>query len=338
MVDSVNTQKTTFFKRVGNFFKKNSNTIGRALWTLGDTAMDISMTGVKMSAMEAMLKQGNIWSCGGYGCFGGYGGYTQGYNIPWFAQADPMGLTGWMGTPGYANSYLSQQGIENAYMYGAILRAQGGNQNLSPYAQLNQYQQLQQLQQNIPQKMDYKASKIDADQETETGKNLDTATNELVNEKGEAVDGKAVSLGDYSNAETYKQNLIDKAKSYTAHIAGTYKGEKAEGLVTKEQFINSELDKKEFKNETEKQQFKQYLEIAFSKIDMNGDTKLDYTEYAAMLATFDQEYGSTQQRDHDGKISSTDYAKWNKAMVNTQSYEFDNAIRENRNMLFKKQS
>ncbi len=61
-VESTNTQNTSFFKKVGNWFNKNGNSVGKGMQIAGTAAMGIGMTGMFIDAMNK--PDSSIFGCG----------------------------------------------------------------------------------------------------------------------------------------------------------------------------------------------------------------------------------------------------------------------------------
>ena len=71
-----------------------------------------------------------------------------------------------------------------------------------------------------------------------------------------------------------------------------------------------------------------------NKIDQNGDGYADWKELAAVMATLDTD--TSQQKDKDGTIKSSDYAKWSALMSQNNTNEFDYKVRASYTQLFSK--
>ncbi len=69
---STSTQtKPTFMQRVGKWFNKNGNAVGKAMQVTGTTAMGAGMTGM---FIDAMNKPSSIFGCGNYSPYSMMGG------------------------------------------------------------------------------------------------------------------------------------------------------------------------------------------------------------------------------------------------------------------------
>ena len=321
---------TNAAKSTGKWFNKNGGTVGKIMSAVGDTAMQ---TGMTLAQFEVM-KNGSIW---GMGCMGMGYGMPMGYGLDFYANYDPLGLSGWMGMSGSGyNPYLTQMGNQMAYNMGAATMQQLMLQNNQ--SQIN-YSQYFQNSVNVNQNIKADFAKLDVSkQDTQAGKEFDKGTDALTKD-GEAIQGKTFSFGltKSNNQKTDTANYQDKvqnvAKSYVAHIDSEY-GNK-DGAITLEEFKKHEMSKLgNSADDTKKAQSKQMAETAFKKLDLNGDNKLDWKEYSAAFTTFDQSSSGT---DLDGVIKSEDYANWSTALGDATSTKFDKAARTNYLQLFKKQ-
>lgn len=150
--------KTSFFKKIGNWFKKNGNTVGKAMQLGGTTAMGVGLTGMFIHEMNRPSR--SIFGNGYCGC-NSFGMYSS------MANFDPMGMTGWMNGMlgmngcfgnsgsmfGYGNFGCcpTMMGQNMAYQMGMQARMQDMMYPQNNYAFLNnQYQ----LQQNYPESND----------------------------------------------------------------------------------------------------------------------------------------------------------------------------------------
>ena len=320
------TKKSSFFKKIGNWFNKNGNTVGNVMSAVGDTAMS---TGMTLAQMEVMRK-GSIWGMGFMGC-----GMPLGYGMDYYTQCDPLGISGWMGygAGGY-NPYLTQMGNQMAFDWGAVTMQQMMAQQ---QLQANQYSQFN-INQNVNQNINVN-QKIQADfaeldvskQDTKDGKEFDDATNGLTDEKGNAISGKKYSFG-ITDKKDYSEKIQEKAKNYVAHI--DKESGNSDGAITLEEYTKHEMAKlPSDATEEQKAQAKKMAEIAFNKLDLTGDNKLDWKEYSAALSTFDQKFGGTEL---DGTITSEDYSKWSTELGGSTGTKFENAARTNYLSLFKK--
>ena len=317
-------------KSIGKWFNKNGDTVGNVMSALGNTAMQ---TGMTLGQIE-MMKHGSIW---GMGYMSMSLGMPMGYGMGFYSNCDPLGVSGWMGTQGYGTDpHLTYMGNQMAYNMGAATMQQIMAQNNSQNIQYNQYFS-NLTNNNTKLKTDF--AKLDiSNQSTIAGKDFDKATDELTNE-GEAVSGKKFSFGltkgenSKIDAANYNAKVQETAKSYLAHIDTEY-GDK-DGGISLEEFTKHEMSKlKSDATDSEKAQAKSIAQNAFKKMDLNGDNKLDWKEYSAVLATFDQKFGGTEL---DGQITSEDYAAWSADLSNPYSTKFNNAARTNYLQMFKKQ-
>ena len=160
--------------------------LSQSFQKLGNGLMQTGMTSVVLRNMNS--------GCCGNSIFGprfglGFGGMNFGMGITPQMMADPMGFT-WLQNPMQSNYQNNAYGNMIAAQYGAYLGAQvRATASNSQFPQFNLLTQLQQAQKT---NAEY-AGDLDKNQETESGKAFDEATNEM--SEGE-------------NAKDY--NIIDK--------------------------------------------------------------------------------------------------------------------------------
>ena len=349
---------TSFFKKIGNWFNKNGNTLGRAMQITGSAAMGVGVTGMFIHEMKHPSR--SIFGSGYCGCntFGMFGP---------MASIDPMGMTGWMNGMGGLFGMNSGFGMGGLFGYGNMggctsmmglnIAAQMGQQarlmdmanpynNYSylnnQYATLNNYSALRRQPDRAndivdidvsgpdsSKKENYKFSDVDSDQETETGKAFNDKLNGMFGKDFKAKEGSKVELAsveDTNDPEKYKEAVSNIAKSYIAHI-DKESGDGKDG-VSLEEFIKQET--LETQNSKITGSVKITAEYAFKKMDMNSDGKLDWKEYAAAIRTFD----TNSSGKIDGVIDVKDYKTWSELLGEAQSNKFDNTIRKNYKNLF----
>ena len=97
-IDATNKSNTSFFKKVGNWWNKNGNTVGKGMQIAGTTAMGVGVTGMFIDAMNK--PDNSIFGSGyGYGCYpysmmGGFGGCCSQYSM-----MNPMMMNSMMMNP-----------------------------------------------------------------------------------------------------------------------------------------------------------------------------------------------------------------------------------------------
>ena len=75
-------------------------------------------------------------------------------------------------------------------------------------------------------------------------------------------------------------------------------------------------------------------QIAFNRIDQNGDGKLDYKELGAVFATLDRDSEDKQ----DGVITSEEFEKNSEGLHEPNNTNFEKLLRENYNNLYNQKS
>lgn len=340
----------TFWQSIKNGF--NNGNIAKWTQVAGQTAFTIGATGALIHGMNNSCNCQN--SIFGGGCFGGnnmnmFGG---GFNMfgcgggNWFSPANPYVNPMGIGFPNYQN----QMDMLNV-QYGNQLAYNWGWQKGMEARLAAQQQQLAQLQQQSPQflpKTNNKyAGDISKDQSTELGKSYDEKAKEMVDEKGKAVSGKSFdivkggikNIGEKGSEERkealkqYKEAVTELGKSYLAEMDGT-SGD-GNGQVTQEEFVEHSLrDLSSEATSDKKQTAKLLAQIAFNRIDQNGDGKLDYKELGAVFATLD----SDSKGKLDGVITSEEFEKNSEGLHESSNTNFEKLLRKNYNDLYKQKS
>ena len=293
--------------------------IGNAFTKLGSGLMQTAATSYVLR--NSTHCGGSIFGFGG-GCFGG----RMGFGMPsmYNPMSNPMGIG--VFSPNTYNPINNQYGNALAYQWGASLAQQAKMNNLG-----SMYQQ----QQTTLQKTDNKyAGDIDENQDTTKGQEYTKETNKLVDEEGNAIKDKSYTISTPKDKEQYKNDLSELGKSYLADIDKSVGN--GDGEISLDEFASYEMKNglPSKADAAKKSQAWQLTQIAFSKLDQNGDNKLDWKEMAAAMATFDTDTTGKAEKDLDGKITSTDYETWSQSMVNQSSNIFDNAVRKNYEQLF----
>lgn len=308
-----------------NFMQRLSQTLTK----MGAGLTQTAMTGIALNSMNHCCQSPSIF---GFGCGGGFGyglGMNYGIGIPQQMLADPMGFT-WLPNPMNMYSQNNAYGNMIAAQYGYSLGLQARAEAAAQTAAMQRNQQL-------PKTNAEYAGDIDENQETESGKAFNNATNAMSsNEKAE--DFNIInSYTDPDNkvqcAQEYKAAVSNLAKSYAADMDSNGNKDKR---VTAEEFVNYELAKLD-SNATEehKAQAKQMALNAFNKIDQNGDGLADWKELAATIATFDTNTDSTNENaTKDGTISVKDFTKWSTLLGQQGANAFDTTVRNSYKQLF----
>ena len=306
-----------------NIMQKLSHTFQK----LGNGLLQTGMTSVVLRNMNSGYCGNSIWF---KHCRPSFGfGMNYGMGIPPQMMADPMGFT-WLPNPMQTNYQNNAYGNMIAYQYAANLAAQAKLE-----AAANNYTYTSQL----PKTNATYAGDIDKNQETDTGKAFDKATDDMQNndEKGFDIINKYTNPDDKTKcAEEYRNSVSNLAKSYAANIDKS--SGNSDNKVTSEEFINQELSKLDPNaNAQVKAQAKQMALNAFNKIDQNGDGYADWKELAATIATFDTNTNVTQKsnRTKDGTINSKDYKNWSTLLSQQGANLFDTTVRNSYIQLFK---
>ncbi len=315
-----------------NFMQRLSST----LLKMGDGFTKTAMTGIALKSMNSCCAHPSIFSGGCRGFGYGYGGIGIGFGVTPQMMADPMGFS-WL--PNYSNIDYAQNaayGNMLAYQYGLNLAARSNAQIAANRATSMQQQQLQKTN------ADY-AGDLEANQETDTGKAFDQATDAMSDKDGNPISGKEYTIIDsYSDpndakkcADEYRKAVSDIGKSYAADI-DTSSGN-SDRKVTVEEFTKYEMSKLSSDATEDTKKAAQFMaQTAFNKIDQNGDGYADWKELASAVATFDTDTESDAKQPLDGKISSNDFAKWSALLSQAGSNEFDINVRKSYTQLFGK--
>ena len=301
----------------------NWSNFGNALSRLGAGLMQ---TGVTSYALRASTNPWNNTSIFGFGGCGMMGGMMGGMMSPY---SNPLGVNPYSG---FSTQMQNPYGNALAYQWGT---------NLFNLAKANSVSYPQMLQSsntnNTTKKTDNEyAGDIDSNQDTTQGKAFNKATSEMVDADGEVVKDKSFTISQSSDGEGYTKDLSNLSKSYLADIDKSVGN--GDGEITADEYINYEI-KNSLPSNADAQQKSDAMklgQISFSKLDQNGDNKLDWKEMAASFATFDSDSTGKSKKDLDGKITSEDYATWSEYLVNQNSNVFDTNVRKNYTQLFDK--
>ena len=303
----------------------NWSNIGNTLARLG--------SGLTQTAMTSYTLRASTNPCN-YSIFG-FGGCGMGYSMgmggmmsPYNSIANPMGI-------GVFNQYNAYNAMNT--QYGNALAAQWG-MTLMQQAKMNNISLPQMYQTtNKTQKTDNEyAGDIDKNQDTTQGAAFNKATSEMVDEDGEVVKDKSFTISQAKDGEEYTKDLSNLSKSYLADIDKSVGN--GDGEISVDEYINYEMKSQNLANANaeQKSDAMKLGQIAFSKLDQNGDNKLDWKEMAAAFATFDTDTANISKDKRDGKITSEDHEKWSLYLGNQNSNVFDTTVRKNYTQLFGK--
>lgn len=206
----------------------------------------------------------SVWT---QGCYGGYsggcmGGYMGGYS-PYNNAAIGMA---------YQNGYASTMA--------AIQSAIAGSQPVA----------------DLPDTDAPAASAVDANQDTMAG-----AAFEVSEKTGQNFDFAKTSLESITDAAKkqakYNELTQQLAKSLLMNIDKN--SGNSDGYLALDEFINNEMKNANL-TEEQKTQLKTKLQQAYSQLDQNGDSKVDWKELTAMIT-------GLYDTNHDGEITSEEF-------------------------------
>lgn len=263
----------------------------------------------------------------------GFGGCGMGCNMVFgmggMMSANPMGI-GLFGANNAYNAMNTQYSNALGYQWGLSLAQQAKNNNLAMpnFSTINSN--------NIKKTNNEYAGDIDKDQDTTQGKAFNKATSEMIDEDGKAVKDKSFTISQSKDGEEYTKDVSNLSKSYLADIDKSVGN--GDGEISVDEYINYEMKSQNLANADAKQKSDTMKlgQIAFSKLDQNGDNKLDWKEMAAAFATFDTDTANISKDKRDGKITSEDHEKWSLYLENQNSNVFDTTVRKNYTQLFGK--
>lgn len=314
--------------------------MGFSLNNLGDTLLKIGKNTLQTGTFYAAAKTLNspcnrglsIFGCGTFSpCMpmGIMGGYTLGYpgmggmGLGAYAYGANMALM----TP-YAQMAIGQA-CGQAAALADQLKAQSGGRFTIPGYQTPVLQMMQQQQQQIEPTNNEAAEKFSS-HNTELGEQFEEHTKTGATTQFVMSDWEGKAAGEEKDKE-YTQYASNFAKSYIANMDKKVGNEDNE--ITEEEFTkyNMASDLDENATEAEKAQNKTLSQIAFKKIDQNGDGKIDWKEMAATLSVYDSMSGS-----RDGKITNEELAAGGSELVNSASTTMDQKLRSEYTRLFGK--
>ena len=304
----------------GNWFKNNWVNCIKAL---GATATTVGFTGAMIRDMSkgGSCCRGSIFDgLGGRFCYNGYGNnfLTGAFGCSPMFFMNNFGASGWdtFGTSQYSGqmAYMAgAQAFNDQYMQ-AVLN--GANQYSAANTVIpgsNTDALADMVSETFKVKNEY-AGDIAKDQDTTLGTALDEAMN--------TADGSYKFAG--ITKDNYKEVLSNAGKSFGAVLDTN-----DDGYVSEDEFITSELNDLP---DADKTSATNSAKIAFDKIDINGDKKLDWKELAANFAAFDY-CGSDKL---DGNITNEQFKNMSRYLQTSGQNYFDNTIRQTYNYLFKK--
>lgn len=298
----------------------NWSNFGNALSKLGAGLIQTGMTSYALRASSNPCNT-SIFGFGGCGMMGGMmGGMMSPYS-------NPLGVNPYSG---FSTQTQNPYGNALAYQWGTNLF------NLAKANSLASQQTLLSSNPTIKKTNNEYAGDIDKDQDTTQGAAYNKATSEMVDKDGEAVKDKSFTISQSNEGEAYRKDVSNLSKSYLADIDKSVGN--GDGEITVDEYINYEMKSPNIANANaqKKSEAMKLGQIAFSKLDQNGDNKLDWKEMAAAFATFDSDSTGKAKKDLDGEITSDDYAAWSERLVNQRSNLFDTAVRKNYTDLFNK--
>lgn len=301
----------------------NWSNFGNSLSKLG---AGLIQTGMTSYALRTATNPCNTSIFG----FGGCGmGCNMGFGMGSMMSANPMGI-GLFGANNAYNAMNTQYSNALGYQWGLSLAQQAKNNNLAMpnFSTINSN--------NIKKTNNEYAGDIDKDQDTTQGKAFNKATSEMIDEDGKAVKDKSFTISQSKDGEEYTKDVSNLSKSYLADIDKSVGN--GDGEISVDEYINYEMKSQNLANANaeQKSDAMKLDQIAFSKLDQNGDNKLDWKEMAAAFATFDTDTANISKDKRDGKITSEDHEKWSLYLGNQNSNVFDTTVRKNYTQLFGK--
>lgn len=318
----------TFMNSIGNAFKTgwNNGNIQKGMQVAGATAFGVGAIG----AMAHEMKNGSIF---GGCCHGGYGmnpfcmsmGMTPYGMMGAGNMFDSMGMLNnysMMGT----NPCLTSAGQQWAFEWGRNLAMQQ-SMNPSLNGNFNMYNTEltdEQLEKIAPTR-DNERVPANPNADKKLGEKFDEGTTSLLKDK----DAEAVKLSETKftndNKTDYLANLEKLAESCIANIG-------SDGVIEEDDYIRHEIDKYEELHpdvditEQIRTRLENQIKVAFAKLDLNRDGKIDKREMTSALATFDtggKAIGTSNLA--NGEISATDYkSAYSSLLANDRTFANNN--------------
>ena len=284
------------------------NKFAQFFTSLSQTSLSAGMTSAMIRSQNNMSRNGSIFG----GCCGGRY-YSQGNMFNQF------GNFGYGNYGGFGNSCLGWSGQQWLAQLGLNMSAEQGwidgtaiREAAEAQAKARAAQQGKAGTPLAKQKDWLAADKIDSNQDKTAGEKLDQNTSQILNDKkGSTTIVSGLTANDANgNLEKYKTQVSELAKSYGASMDTN-----GDGYVSLDEYMAKEK------------------QIAFNKIDINGDGKLDWKELGAMLSTIDKDSSGNK----DGVITYSEISTWQQKMVDAQDNTFDKEIRKSYNLFGIKQ-
>lgn len=284
----------TIWQKIGTAFRngwKNGN-LAKGISAVGMGAFTVGMTG----AMIHDINKKNNCCDSIFGNLRGNKYLNLGHVRNGYYDVYSMPFLNDMGT----NPYLSMQGQQDAYLYGALLaQRQLQTQPLQLFPTQNE--SATQIKRNNKD-----AGDIDTDTTVDLGKNFNETTNKFGETDSDVTEFQFSKKQDGTeDAEQYKKDIKALAQSYIKYI-----DENNDGHISEEEFIEQEIKqfRKEKPNASEADIAKAKMTIKekFALMNLNKDDNgLDWKEISAALASYDA--GGNSDGRLDGKITREEF-------------------------------
>lgn len=245
--------------------------------------------------------------CGNSFSYGGYGG-AYGYDNPLETQF----LMGQAYGEGYALAEQMAMLNANNGMLNNPLMNFGMNPGMITGGQQTSLQKT-----NNPA-----AEKVDANQDTSLAEQFEQNVKDK--KSTQFVDNNWKDLADGEDKDIKHMDASDNfAKSYIMHMDKT--SGNSNGEITLDEFkqYNIKTDLGADATDAQKTQANKNSEIAFKKLDQNGDGKLDWKEMSSMFTVYD----SVLDGKYDGKISKDEVDAGNKALLTPDNTQIEEKLR-----------
>lgn len=336
----------TIFNKIGNFFNKNGNTVGKVMTATGATAMGVAGMGMMWRAMNSSsifggcgcMPMGGMpgmspFGMGGFGMGGmspfGMGGmspFGMGGMSPFgMGGMSPFGMGGYnMGGCSVFGGMNQMFGLQQAFMSGAQYVGSGNYQN-NPWGLLNGSY-------NFNTTTKSSLSDIDLDEQKRYNKVeydvAELAENEGDEDKGKKLDKKFNELneGEIKNiqlkaeGEDYATGISNMGKNYVRAMDTN-----GDGIIKEDEYVAFEKENNERLAKIDDAE--DYARLAFRKMDLNQDGKVDWKEMGAVMATFDE--------NDDGKITQSEYTNMANNLTKLKDNTFESKMKASYNTYFK---
>lgn len=291
------------------------NNLSNSLLKMGSSFLQM---GTFYSASKA-INSGCDGSIFGGGCYGGgiCGGSVFGYGGGYGGYDNPIETQYLMGQAyGQGFALAEQMSMMNAGglmgTYPVLPGMLPGNQTLTP------------AKTNNPA-----ADKVDKNQDTSLAEQFEQ---NIKDKKGtQFVSDDYISMADSSEkTDTHMEASDNFAKSYIMHMDKT--SGNSDGEITLDEFkkYNIKTDLGADATDDMKTLANKNSEIAFNKLDQNGDGKLDWKEMSSMFTVYD----SVLDKKYDGTISKEEVDAGNKLLLNPNNTQIDQKLRDAYNELY----